>query len=180
MPQGNAQTSTKAAVASAENFSFRPQDPATVTGFDHFYNLEYDAAVHDFEQVVRRHPDDPFAVNHLLTAILFHELYRMGVLNTGEYANDSFIKAPHRAPDPKVEAQIKELVQKAITIEQRGLGTNPKDTSLLYARGVTRAQFSTYTALMEHAWFSALRNAVGARHDHERVLSCLLKKRKPN
>ncbi len=40
----------------------------------------------------------------------------------------------------------------------------------LYARGVTRAQFATYTAMIERAWFSALRNAVGARHDHERVL----------
>ena len=40
----------------------------------------------------------------------------------------------------------------------------------LYARGVTRAQFSLYTALVERAWFSALRNAVGARRDHERVL----------
>ncbi len=40
----------------------------------------------------------------------------------------------------------------------------------LYARGVTRAQFATYTALIERAWFSALRNAVGARRDHERVL----------
>ena len=35
---------------------------------------------------------------------------------------------------------------------------------------MTRAQFATYTALIERAWFSALRNAVGARHDHERVL----------
>jgi tetratricopeptide (TPR) repeat protein len=40
----------------------------------------------------------------------------------------------------------------------------------LYARGVTRAQFALYTALVERAWLSALRNAVGARHDHERVL----------
>jgi tetratricopeptide (TPR) repeat protein len=40
----------------------------------------------------------------------------------------------------------------------------------LYARGTTRAQFATYTALIERAWFSALRNAVGARHDHEKVL----------
>jgi hypothetical protein len=35
---------------------------------------------------------------------------------------------------------------------------------------VTRAQFSVYTGLVERAWFSALRNAVGARHDHEHVL----------
>jgi hypothetical protein len=41
---------------------------------------------------------------------------------------------------------------------------------VLYARGVTRGQFALYTALIERAWFSSLRNAVGARHDHERVL----------
>lgn len=41
---------------------------------------------------------------------------------------------------------------------------------MLYARGVTRGQFALYTALIERAWFSALRNAVGARRDHERVL----------
>jgi tetratricopeptide (TPR) repeat protein len=47
---------------------------------------------------------------------------------------------------------------------------NPNDVNALYARGVTRAQFAVYTALVERAWFSALRNAVGARRDHERVL----------
>ena len=55
--------------------------------------------------MLARHPDDPFAVNHLLTSTLFRELYRMGVLNTGEYANDSFISAPHRPADPKVKSR---------------------------------------------------------------------------
>src|SRR5207248_5182548 len=62
------------------------------------------------------------------------------------------------------------LAEKALAIEQRRLDRNSKDLNALYARGVTRAQFATYTALIEHAWFSALRNAVGARHDHEKVL----------
>src|SRR5208282_622910 len=47
---------------------------------------------------------------------------------------------------------------------------DPKNVDMLYARGVTRGQFALYTALIERAWFSALRNAVGARRDHERVL----------
>ena len=46
----------------------------------------------------------------------------------------------------------------------------PTTLNAIYARGVTRAQFALYTALVERAWFSALRNAVGARRDHERVL----------
>ena len=72
-----------------ESLAYRPHDPQNLTAFNHFYNLDYDHAVQEFEQVLGRHPDDPFAVNHLLTAVLFRELYRMGVLNTGEYANDS-------------------------------------------------------------------------------------------
>ena len=149
---------------------FRPADAQTASGFEHFYNLDYDRAIQDFESVVRKNPDDPFAVNHLLTGVLFKELYRMGSLNTGDYANDSFVAAPHRPADPKAKQQIKDLVDKAEKIEDERLQKNSNDIDALYARGVTRAQFATYTALIERAWFSALRNAVGARRDHERVL----------
>jgi tetratricopeptide (TPR) repeat protein len=150
--------------------SFRPPDPLNAAAFDHFYNMDYDRSVREFQQVLDKHPDDAFAVNHLLTAVLFGELYRMGSLNTGDYANDSFVATPHRPADPKVKQQIKDLVERARSLEEKRLAANPNDVDALYARGVTRAQFSTYTALMERAWFSALRNAVGARRDHERVL----------
>jgi tetratricopeptide (TPR) repeat protein len=149
---------------------FRPHDPLNSEAFDRFYNLDYDRAVQDFERVAQKYPDDPFAVNHLLTGVLFRELYRMGALNSGEYANDSFINAPHRPADPKAKQRIKELVDRALRLEQKRLDADGKDVDALYARGVTRAQFATYTALIERAWFSALRNAVGARRDHERVL----------
>ena len=154
----------------AGTLSFRPADPQNAIAFDHFYNLDYDRAIQGFEQVLQRHPDDPFAINHLLTAVQFKELYRIGALNTGDYSNDSFIGKVHQDPDPKVKEQIKALVDRATKLEDKRLEANPNDVDALYARGVTRAQFSTYTALMEHAWFSALRNAVGARRDHERVL----------
>jgi tetratricopeptide (TPR) repeat protein len=153
-----------------ESLAYRPHDPLNQTAFTHFYNLDYDRAAQEFDQVLARHPDDPFAVNHLLTVVLFRELYRMGVLNTGEYANDSFISAPHRPADPKIKQQIQDLVARALRLEEKRLDANPNDVEALYARGVTRAQFATYTAMIERAWFSALRNAVGARHDHERVL----------
>jgi len=109
-------------------------------------------------------------VNHLLSVVLMHELYRTGAMNTGEYANDSFIGQTHHPADPKVKERIRQLVARAEDLEEQQLKANPKDVDVLYARGVTRAQFSLYTALIERAWFSALRNAVGARHDHERVL----------
>jgi tetratricopeptide (TPR) repeat protein len=165
-----AQALTASPDSNPESLAFRPHDPQNLTAFNHFYNLDYDRAVQEFEQVLARHADDPFALNHLLTATLFRELYRMGVLNTGEYANDTFISAPHRPADPKIKQQINDLVNRALRLEEKRLAANPNDVEALYARGVTRAQFATYTALIERAWFSALRNAVGARRDHERVL----------
>ena len=164
------QVLAQGASAKAAPSPFRPHDALNAAAFDRFYNLDYERAVQDFERVAEKYPEDAFAVNHLLTGVLFRELYRMGALNSGEYANDSFVNAPHSPADPKTKVQIKNLVDRALRLEQKLLETNSNDVDALYARGVTRAQFATYTALIERAWFSALRNAVGARHDHERVL----------
>ena len=148
----------------------RPPDPLNAAAFEHYYSLEYDAAIQDFEKILARHPNDPFAVNHLLSAIQVRELYRMGAMNTGEYANDSFIGQAHRPAEPAQKLRIKQLVEQAEKLEDAELARNANNADMLYARGVTRGQFALYTALIERAWFSSLRNAVGARHDHERVL----------
>jgi hypothetical protein len=109
-------------------------------------------------------------VNHLLSAVQVRELYRMGAMNTGDYSNDNFIGIAHRPVDPAQKQRIKQLVEQAEKLENAELASNPDNVDMLYARGVTRGQFALYTALIERAWFSALRNAVGARRDHERVL----------
>lgn len=166
-PSVSAHVPTK---SGAEKITVRPADPLNALAFEHFYNMEHERSIQEFRQVVERHPGDPDAINHLLGAVLFHELYRIGALNAGEYANDSFLNARHRPADPGTCEEIKSLVAKALAIEDQRLKANPDDLAAIYARGVTRAHFALYTALIEHAWFSALRNAVAARHDHERVL----------
>jgi tetratricopeptide (TPR) repeat protein len=146
------------------------RDPLIDSAYGYFYNMDYDRATSEFEKNLEKHPNDPFAVNHLLTAILMRNLYETGAMNTGDYANDSFIGRAPRPTDQKVKDRIKDLAHRAEAIEEQRLKANPKDVDALYCRGVTRAQFAVYTGLVERAWFSALRNAVGARHDHERVL----------
>jgi tetratricopeptide (TPR) repeat protein len=165
--EGAAQTNP---TTKLEAITYRPADPLNSAAFDHFYNLDYDHSIAEFTQILERHPDDPFAVNHLLVAVLFKELNRIGALNSGDYTNDLLVSTPRLPADPEVKNQIKDLVDRAQALEEKRLDTNSKDIDALYARGVTRAQSSTYTGLVEHAWFSALRNAVGARRDHERVL----------
>src|SRR5271157_747057 len=146
-------------------------DAATRKGFDHFYNMEYDKAIREFEAAQHAHPDDPFAVNHTLEAVIFKELYHIGALDTEAYAADSFLAKKSVAPlDPNVHDRVKRLSDQSLALSQARLDKNPDDVDALYARGVTRGMRATYTGIAEKAWFSALRSAMGARHDHERVL----------
>jgi tetratricopeptide (TPR) repeat protein len=147
-----------------------PQDAPTRSGFEHFYDLDFDTAIIDFERVLKAHPDDPFAVNHLLNAILYRELYRVGALDTGLYVTNNFLTKKKFPFDPKVSAQVKELTERALALSEMRLAQDPQDVQVLYARGLTRGLRAEYLALVDKAWFAALRNAIGARRDHEEVL----------
>ena len=146
-------------------------DANTRKGFDHFYNLEYDKAVHEFELAQQAHPEDPFAANHTLSGVIFRELYRIGALDTEAYAADSFLTKKLLVPlDPNTRDRVKQLTDQAFLLEQAQLAKNPNDLDALYARGATRALHATYIGIANKAWFAALRSAVAARHDNERVL----------
>jgi tetratricopeptide (TPR) repeat protein len=112
-------------------------DPLTRSAFDHYYNLEYDQAVKEFERDLEQHPQDPFAVNHLINALMFRELYRTGALDTSLYANNSFINKKTYPVDPAVKQRLQELTQRALQLEEARLKVDPNDVDSLYARGTT-------------------------------------------
>lgn len=164
-------TKTKGQVAPQQITHFHLDEPHTKAGFEYFYNAEYDQAIKEFEIALQAHPDDPFAVNHLLTGIMFKEMYRIGALDSELYAKEGFLHSKQFPIDPKIRDQVKQLTDRALQLEDEKLQKNPNDVDALYSRGATRGLKSTWMALIDKAWFSALRSAVGARHDHERVLA---------
>ena len=58
------------------------QEAMVAEGFDHFYNLEYDQAIADFETAIARNPASPDLHNHLAQTIVFREMYRNGALES--------------------------------------------------------------------------------------------------
>lgn len=146
------------------------QDPQVKLALDDFYNLEYDKAISQFEHIEKAHPDDPFAVVHLLQATVFRELYRLNLLDTTLYAHDGFLGGKPVNGDPAVRAKVDQLTAQAVRLCEDRLTKNPNDVDALYVRGVARGLKSTYMALVDKRFIAALRNAVAARHDHERVL----------
>lgn len=145
-------------------------DPLTRSGWERYYSLDYDKAIADFEKVSQNHPGDPVAINHLLSAVMFRELYRAGAMDTGAYSSNSFVTKKQVNLDAATRQRIKSLTDQSLAICEQRLKANPNDVGALYARGVARGMRATYLGLVEKSWYAALRNAVGARRDHERVL----------
>jgi tetratricopeptide (TPR) repeat protein len=65
---------------------------------------------------------------------------------------------------------VDELMARAFTLSEQRLKADPKDVQALYTRGITRGMRATYLALVDKAWLAALRSALAARRDHEKVL----------
>jgi len=63
---------------SPPRFEFRPTDPLNQSAIDHYYNLDYDLRFRISSASSRVIRYDPFAVNHLLSAVQVREFYRMG------------------------------------------------------------------------------------------------------
>ncbi len=157
-------------IPSASTLKVRPDEESTREGLDRFYNSDYEPAIQDFEKALKAHPDDPFAANHLLEAVLVREIDREGALNAELYLGTEFLHAKRVTVDADASARIQELTKQALNLSEEPLRTKPDDGDALYARGVTRSLAAMNEGLVEKSWYSAFRDALGAYDDHKRVL----------
>jgi tetratricopeptide (TPR) repeat protein len=147
------------------------RDPVVQKAFEYFYNLDYPAALSLFEKVQAAHPDDPLATDYVLHVTIFRELFRLDLLDTTFYANDGFLTGKHTViEDPKVRDQIRSIAAKAYDQANAELKQNANNVNALFARGWARSLEATYQAMVERSFGSALKLALGAKNDHEKVL----------
>jgi len=72
--------------------------------------------------------------------------------------------------DMAAQKRIFDLVARVESLCNARLQKNPSDTDALYARGVASGFRSMYMGMAEKSWLPAIRAALAARRDHERVL----------
>jgi tetratricopeptide (TPR) repeat protein len=139
--------------------------------FQRFYILDYDGALSRFEQIQAENPDNPLAVDYVLDAVIFRELYRLDLLDTTFYAHDGFLTGKHPvAADPAVAERVTSLYAKAVALSEQQLNGHPDDVDALFARGWARSLRAVYIGMMERSFVAALRVALQARSDNEKVL----------
>ena len=150
--------------------SLAAQDTPSARGFDHFYNLEYDQALAEFEKAAQQEPNAIGPHNHIAQTLLYREMYRNGALETQLVSgNNPFLRQKKLDPSPKVEKEFSDEIRKAIDLANARLARNASDTGALYARGVAFGLRANYTFLVRRAWRDSLRDATSARKDCDRV-----------
>ena len=151
-------------------FSLTAQDTPSARGFDHFYNLEYDQALAEFEKAAQQEPSAIGPHNHIAQTLLYREMYRNGALETELVSgNNPFLRQKNLNPSPQVEKEFSDEIQKAIDLANAQLARNANDAGALYARGVAFGLRANYTFLVRKAWRDSLRDATTARKDSNRV-----------
>jgi tetratricopeptide (TPR) repeat protein len=146
------------------------QESLAASGFDHFYNLEYDQAIADFEKAIAQNPSSPDLHNHLAQTIVFREMYRDGALESELVSGtNSFLRRPKMNPAPETEKRFLDEIGKAMGLSEARLKRNPNDTGALYALGISYGLRSDYYWVVKKAWHDSLRDATAARRLHNRI-----------
>jgi tetratricopeptide (TPR) repeat protein len=165
--------STGQLAQAAEDVDTAPlnRTPAVREAFAHFYTLDYDGALSRFRIIEAAHPEDPIAVDYVLDTMVFQTLYGLDLLDTTLYAHNGFLTGRHPVNENKETTnEVNRLADKAIGLAEKQLKENPKDVNALFARAWARSVHATYIALVEHSYVAALRQALQARGDDDKVL----------
>lgn len=163
---------TLALLAAAANPGTPPADQEALIqrGFDHFYNLEYDQAIADFEKTIAQVPDSADLHNHLAQTLVFREMYRDGALESELVSGtNSFLRRPRLNPPPEMEKRFLEEIAKAMRLAEARLRKDPNDTGALYALGISYGLRSDYYWVVKKAWHDSLKDATAARRLHNRI-----------
>ncbi len=145
--------------------------PALTTGFDHFYNNEYDQALTIFEEQVKAHPDDATGYNAVAQAILYREMYRDGALESQLVTgSNSFLRRSKMRISAEDKQRFDEAVDRASALSEQRLQQNPDDVNALYALAVAHGLQANFLFLVEKSWLQALHESIVSRKANDRIL----------
>lgn len=145
--------------------------PPISKGFDHFYNLEYEQAIGEFDKEIRDRPNDPFSYTHLAQALLYRELFNAGALETELVSGSNVSLARTKIlASPAEQQRFDDAVAKAISLSEARIAANSRDTDALYSLGVAHSLRSNYNFLVRKVWREALREFTQSRKVHQQAL----------
>ena len=142
---------------------------AAQPGFEHFYNLEYDLAMESFLLQSQQNSSSPDVYNHIAQTVLWKEMYRAGMLSSEFIGGTQFVHQPKLVLTAEQQNQFHEALNRAMSLSQEKLASDPNDAGALYSSGVSYGLRANYSFVVKKAWRDALKDATAARKAHARL-----------
>lgn len=133
------------------------------TGFDHFYNLEYEQALAAFRHAIARDPENPRLRTHLAQTVLYREMLRAGALETELVTGANLMRRGRLEPSPETEREFTDTIARAIELSEAKLKAAPRDRDATYALAVAYGLRGNWNFLVKRAYMDALKNITQSR-----------------
>jgi tetratricopeptide (TPR) repeat protein len=149
----------------------RPQfESLRKSGIEALYNLDYDKAQKDFQEIVRLYPNHPAGPQLLAARVWIKTLYETRRLQASLYSSESFYSSGDDKVDPKVVTEFRNLSREAKRLAEARLKLNPKDLEALYWLGAVEGLKASFEEAVQRSHFAALRDGSDSVDHHRELL----------
>jgi tetratricopeptide (TPR) repeat protein len=140
---------------------FPPETVARIRkGLDQVYNLDHDAAIENYQAMIRDSPNDPAGYVYLAKVYWLQELMTKQELSIDRFAaSDFFAETPRYQPQVSLAAEQRffEMNQQAIEKARARLDQNPNDLAAQYLLGAAYQNEASFEASLKRSWWASFR-----------------------
>lgn len=140
------------------------------SGLDALYNIDYDKAQRDFDEIVKLFPNHPGGYQLLAARVWIKTLYESRRLQVSLYSSESFYTNGDDKVDPKIVTEFRNLTREAKRLAEAKLKQEPKNIEALDFLANTEGLKASFEEAVERRHFAALRDGNDAVNHHREVL----------
>jgi tetratricopeptide (TPR) repeat protein len=140
------------------------------SGLEALYNIDYDKAQRDFNEIVKLYPNHPGGYQLLAARLWIKTLYESRRLQVSLYSSESFYVSGDDKVDPKIVTEFRNLTREARRLAEAKLKQEPKNIEALDFLANTEGLKASFEEAVERRHFAALRDGNDAVNHHREVL----------
>lgn len=145
-------------------------DELRARGFEATYNLDYDEAQRQFEELARSFPDHPAGPQFLAANLWLKTLNKARRLSASLYNSDAFYASEEDKVDQRTLNQFRDWTRQAKALAEARLKRDPRDVEALYHLGATEGLRAAFAAAVERRFIAALREGSRSVDRHRQVI----------
>jgi tetratricopeptide (TPR) repeat protein len=140
------------------------------SGIEALYNLDYDKAQRDFQEIARLYPDHPVGPLLLASRVWLKSLYESRRLQSSLYNSDNFYATGDDKVDPQIVTDFRNYTRQSRRLAEARLKQNPRDVEALDLLASTEGLKASFEEAVERRHFAALKDGDDAVDHHREVL----------